>query len=195
MSVGTPLPSQPHSAHRAQEGKSTALTTALTASARALRYVVAVDGHGWQASLASKLLLGSTVLSQRSHYPLWYQPRLRNGTHAIVLSPTLADLPDAVRALRRDDATARRIARRGADAIERLLSERALVQYTSDLLRAYAEAIEASPTTGEGAGGRGGARLTTESARGLYREVCEVRSRWYCTHAWPAKPPGFEDRS
>ena len=31
-----------------------------------------------QASLAAKLMLGSTVLSARSHYPLWFEPLLRH---------------------------------------------------------------------------------------------------------------------
>lgn len=31
-----------------------------------------------QASLAAKLMLGSTVLSARSRYPLWFEPLLRH---------------------------------------------------------------------------------------------------------------------
>ena len=40
------------------------------------KYLVEVDGHGYQASLAAKLLLRSAVLSQSSGWRLWCDPLL-----------------------------------------------------------------------------------------------------------------------
>ena len=37
-----------------------------------------------QASLAAKLMLGSTVLSARSRYPLWFEPLLRHQVQSCV---------------------------------------------------------------------------------------------------------------
>ena len=91
------------------------------------RYLLALDGHGWQASLAAKLMLGSTVLSARSRYPLWFEPLLRHQVHVWGVAASLADLPAAVRALRADDAAARRIARQGERRIATLLREPHLV--------------------------------------------------------------------
>ena len=50
------------------------------------RYAIEVDGSGYQASLAAKLLSGSTVLAQESRFPLWFSALLRDGQ--LLLDPT-----------------------------------------------------------------------------------------------------------
>ena len=87
------------------------------------RYLIAADGHGWQASLAAKLMLGSAVISHASYYPTWFQPLLFFGEHLLLVDAQWKGLPAAVRWLRGDDATARRIARQGEARIEELLRE------------------------------------------------------------------------
>ena len=101
------------------------------------RYLIAADGHGWQASLAAKLMLGSAVISHASYYPTWFQPLLFFGEHLLLVDAQWRGLPAAVRWLRGDDATARRIARQGEARIEELLREEHLVGYVRDLLREY----------------------------------------------------------
>ena len=101
------------------------------------RYLIAVDGHGWQASLAAKLMLGSAVISHASYYPTWFQPLLFFGEHLLLVDAQWRGLAAAVRRLRGDDAMARRIARQGEARIEELLREEHLVGYVRDLIHEY----------------------------------------------------------
>ena len=148
----------------------------------AYRYLLAVDGHGWQASLASKLMLGSVVISVRSRFALWFEGLLRHDEHVVRVSPSLADLPAAVRGLQADDAAARRIARRGAALIELLLTERHLVGYVRQLLERYATHFVSETAA-------------APSALRLYHSLCRERQRFFCTHSWPGRPPQFDSRS
>lgn len=145
------------------------------------RYLLAVDGHGWQASLASKLMLGSVVISVRSRYPLWFEGLLKHGEHVVRVSSSLADLPAAVRGLQADDKAARAIARRGAAQIELLLTERHLVGYVRQVLEQFATHFVAD--------------AAAPSALRLYHSLCRERQRFFCTHSWPGRPPQFDSRS
>ncbi len=69
----------------------------------AFKYLIEVDGHGYQASLAAKLLLGSAVVTQRSHWRLWSQaedhtqcPRTPTASSAYCPVPTDAAAPVCV---------------------------------------------------------------------------------------------------
>ena len=145
------------------------------------RYLIAVDGHGWQASLAAKLMLGSAVISHASYYPTWFQPLLRDGEHLLLVDAQWRGLPAAVRWLRGDDATARRIARQGEARIEELLREEHLVGYVRDLIHEYQRLMVPE----EGA----------PSAVRLYHRFCGAGKAHFCSHARPGKPPTFDDRS
>ena len=48
--------------------------------------VLELDGFGWQASLLSKLGLGSAVITQASLYPLWFDTLLQSGVHVLRVS-------------------------------------------------------------------------------------------------------------
>ena len=105
----------------------------------------------------------------------------RHGEHVVRVSPSLADLPAAVRGLQADDAAARRIARRGAAQIELLLTERHLVGYVRQLLERYATHLVAD--------------AAAPSAQRLYHSLCRARQRFFCTHSRPGRPPQFDSRS
>ena len=85
------------------------------------RYAIEVDGSGYQASLAAKLLSGSTVLAQESRFPLWFSALLRDGRELALLRPDLSNLPDALRALLADAPRSRKMAAAGAARMRALL--------------------------------------------------------------------------
>ena len=64
---------------------------------RQYKYQIEVDGHGYQASLLAKMLVGSAVVVQASHWPLWFDPALRDGVHVVRTRPDLSDLPQKLR--------------------------------------------------------------------------------------------------
>ena len=90
-----------------------------------------------QASLAAKMLLRSTVVTQASGWPLWYEPLLRDLEHVVVVRPDLSDLIERLAWLRRNDARARAIGERGARWIGSLLRERSVVLYVRRILERY----------------------------------------------------------
>lgn len=57
------------------------------------KYLIEVDGHGYQASLAAKMLLRSVVLSQSSGWRLWYEPFLTNMTHLVSATVSKSRMP------------------------------------------------------------------------------------------------------
>ena len=59
--------------------------------------VLELDGFGWQASLLSKLGLGSAVITQASLYPLWFDTLLQSGVHVLRARPDLSDLAPLLR--------------------------------------------------------------------------------------------------
>ena len=101
------------------------------------RYAIEVDGSGYQASLAAKLLSGSTVLAQESRFPLWFSALLRDGRELALLRPDLSNLPDALRALLADAPRSRKMAAAGAARMRALLRPQALGEYVASLLREY----------------------------------------------------------
>ena len=106
---------------------------------------------------------------------------LTHQVHLWRVAPSLADLPAAVRALRADDDAARRIARQGERRIATLLREPHLVGYVRLLLEQH--------------GARVVADAGAPSALRLYHRLCRERTRYFCTHSWPGRPPEFDARS
>ena len=101
------------------------------------RFQVEVDGSGFQASLAAKLLTGSTVLSQASHFPLWYEPALVDGEHYVRVAPDLADLAARLRSLQREPERARAIGAAGARRMRELLSQSSIQRHVTQTVAAY----------------------------------------------------------
>ena len=117
------------------------------------RCIVELDGHGYQGSLAAKMLTGAAVISYESEWPLWFQPLLTHGQHLMVVRgepPTGESLlrgsgaaasPEgvlgAIRWLRANDAAAHAMAARGAARILDLLAPRHLTSYVAGLLWRY----------------------------------------------------------
>ena len=178
------------------------------------RYQVEVDGSGYMASLAAKLLSGSTVLAPRltltlvpnpnpnpdpnqvlaprSHFPLWLSPMLRNGEHLVETRPDLSDFPAALAALRNDTARARAIAAAGAARAAQLLRQSSIQAYVTSLLRVYVGRFDAAERTmargGGGGGGGGEARLATLCAR-----AAEEARAAHAERAGMAPTAGAED--
>ncbi|KAL1511673.1 hypothetical protein AB1Y20_004963 [Prymnesium parvum] len=98
------------------------------------KFVLELDGSGYQASLAAKMLLGSAVLSQRSRWPLWFQPLLEHETHLVLFRADLSDLPEQLRLLRQNDEVARLMGAMGADLVRALLEQRHLEAYVRGVL-------------------------------------------------------------
>ena len=109
---------------------------------RRYKYQVEVDGHGYQASLLAKMLLGSTVVTQSSHWPLWYAEAVVDGVHALTMRADLADLPARLRWLRRADGHARQISARGAELVHALLDSSHLTAHMTALLDRYARLFD-----------------------------------------------------
>lgn len=118
-----------------------------------------------QASLLSKLSLGSLVLSPRSLFPLWYEPllesawppvtRMRSGGsgggevgHLLRVRPDLSDLPRALRWAAAHDAEASATAAAGQARACALLHTPHVAGYVARLLRRYA-ALFAVPHTAD----------------------------------------------
>ena len=72
----------------------------------ASRAVLEVDGFGYQASLMSKLTLGSPLIAPTSLFPLWYDGLLEDEVHLLRVRPDASDLPRALRWLATHGATA-----------------------------------------------------------------------------------------
>ena len=105
------------------------------------RAVLEVDGEGYQASLASKLTLGSAVLTVDSLFPLWYDDGdalLRDGEHLLRVRPDLSDLPERLRWLRAHNSGARTIADAGRRRACELLHGPNVAGYVGRLLQRYA---------------------------------------------------------
>ena len=114
-------------------------------SLRRFKYQVEVDGHGYQASLLAKLLMGSAVVTQRSHWPLWFEHALQPDVHVVRVRSDLRDLPAKIRSLRADDARAREIARRGREVAHSLLRSEFLVPHIARLLARYRKLFTDAP--------------------------------------------------
>ena len=130
------------------DGGATATTTA-TVAARipwanlsSFKYQIEVDGHGYQASLAAKLLTGSTVLVQQSAWMLWFADSLRDREHVVAIRHDLSDLPAQIEWLRANDAEAKAIAARGAARMRELLQEQSMRSHVAQLLCTYRRALE-----------------------------------------------------
>ena len=104
---------------------------------RRFKYQIEVDGHGYQASLLAKMLLGSVVVTQRSHWRLWFQDALESGVHAVRTRSDLSDLPEKLGWLRSNDQRAQAIARRGNALARALLDPDNLVAHMAALLERY----------------------------------------------------------
>jgi len=105
------------------------------------RAVLEVDGEGYQASLASKLTLGSAVLTVDSLFPLWYDDGdalLRDGEHLLRVRPDLSDLSERLRWLRAQSSGARTIADAGRRRACELLHGPNVAGYVGRLLQRYA---------------------------------------------------------
>ena len=100
------------------------------------RYAIEVDAQRYQASLAAKLLSGSTVLAQESRFPLWFSALLCDGRELALLRPDLSNLPDALSAAA-DAPRSRKMAAAGAARMRALLRPQALGEYVASLLREY----------------------------------------------------------
>ena len=137
------------------------------------KYLVEVDGHGYQASLAAKMMLRSAVLAQASGWRLWYEPLLRDGTHVVRVAADLANLLERLAWLRRDDARARAIGERGARWIRRLLAEDNIVHYVTLILQRYRALFAPRP----------GAPPRLDA---IFSGLCNGRT---CKHYTAAAPP------
>ena len=105
------------------------------------RAVLEVDGEGYQASLASKLTLGSAVLTVDSLFPLWYDDGdalLRDGEHLLRVRPDLSDLSERLRWLRAQSSGARTIADAGRRRACELMHGPNVAGYVGRLLQRYA---------------------------------------------------------
>ena len=100
--------------------------------------VIELDGYGWQASLLSKLSLGSVVITQASLYPLWFDGLLRSGEHVLRVRHDLADLAAHLRTATADAPRAERIARGGQLRLCQLMHLPHLARFVAGLLRRYA---------------------------------------------------------
>ena len=113
------------------------------------KYQIEVDGHGYQASLLSKMLLGSAVLTQRSHFNLWFQDDetgpLVDGVHVVRVRKDLRDLPEKIMWLRTNDSRARAIAARGAELVHALLKPEHLLRHMAAMLSRYSTLFVDSP--------------------------------------------------
>ena len=109
------------------------------------KYQIEVDGHGYQASLLSKMLLGSAVLTQRSHFNLWFQDDetgpLVDGVHVVRVRKDLRDLPEKIMWLRTNDSRARAIAARGAELVHALLKPEHLLRHMAAMLSRYSTSL------------------------------------------------------
>ena len=109
------------------------------------RAVLEVDGEGYQASLASKLTLGSAVLTVDSLFPLWYDDGdalLRDGEHLLRVRPDLSDLSERLRWLRAQSSGARTIADAGRRRACELLHGPNVAGYVGRLLQRYASLFD-----------------------------------------------------
>eukprot|EP00966_Prymnesium_polylepis_P060747 1409233-Prymnesium_polylepis.1 len=137
------------------------------------KFLIEVDGHGYQASLAAKMMLRSAVLTQASGWRLWYEALLRDGVHVVRVAPNLSNLLERLAWLRCDDARARAIGERGARWIRRLLAENSLVHYVTLILRRYRTLF--APRAG-----------APPSLDALFGVLCAGRT---CKHYTAAAPP------
>ena len=112
------------------------------ANLSSFKYQIEVDGHGYQASLAAKLLTGSTVLVQQSAWRLWFADSLRDREHIVAVRHDLSDLPAQIEWLRANDAEAKAIAARGAARMRELLQEQSMRSHVAQLLCTYRRALE-----------------------------------------------------
>lgn len=98
-----------------------------------------LDGFGYQATLLSKLTLGSVVVAPTSHFPLWVDDLLVDGEHLIRPAADLADLPRRLGWLAAHDARAAAIATAGQRRVCQLLAPPHVAGYVARLLKRYAE--------------------------------------------------------
>lgn len=121
------------------------------------RCLIEMDGHGYQGSLAAKMLTGAAVISQASQWPLWFQfpPLLQHKRHYLVVpSPpppgaaehgsnllgTSAYEVGILRAMRwvhENENAAHAMAKRGVARILSLLAPGHLIGYVAGLLLRY----------------------------------------------------------
>ena len=104
--------------------------------------VLELDGYGWQASLLSKLTLGSVVVAQESLFPLWYDDLLKDGVHLLRTRTDLGDLSVRLQWLRHHGGEAQKIARAGQQRACALLHVPHLARFLRRLLSKYAALFE-----------------------------------------------------
>ena len=157
------------------------------------RFQVEVDGSGFQASLAAKLLTGSTVLSQASHFPLWYEPSLVDGEHYVRVAPDLADLAAQLRSLRRQPERARAIGAAGARRMRELLSQGSIQRHVTQTVAAYARRFSstyftAASSASSSASSAASSSASSASSAAAAEEEGGVAARWaaVCSRAGAA---------
>ena len=102
-----------------------------------------------QASLLSKLSLGSVVIAQRSLYPLWFDALLMTGKHVLRARADLADLADHLEfaTSATNSLAAEMIAREGRVRLCQLLHLPHLARYVAGLLQKYVSLFDGPHTS------------------------------------------------
>ena len=121
------------------------------AAACGYRYLLSVPGHGYSNRLKSLLACGSVVLHVPYPAEEWFVPLLTPGVDYVRLA-SVKDVVPALLALRRNASAAKSIAAAALAFAQRHLRFDSAVEYTADVLAAYAERWKAG-----GGGGGGGA--------------------------------------
>ena len=142
---------------------------------RRFKYQVEVDGHGYQASLLAKMLIGSVVITQKSHWKLWFDDALIDGVHVVRTKSDLSDLPEKIEWLRANDAQARNIARRGSEVARALLDAEHVTEHMAALLARYKTLFTDAPP-----------RLST-----LFAALCASGERTCSSYNRSVPPPRF----
>lgn len=136
---------------------------------------------GYQASLLAKMLMGSAVVSQRSHWELWFDAALVDGVHVLRTRSDLRDLRDKVAWLVNNDARARAMARAGREAVLALLDPKHLIGHVAALLARY-EQLFALP---------GGRVDTPPPLRAIFTSLCAGGARSCTVYNSSSPPPRF----
>ena len=148
---------------------------------RRYKYQIEVDGHGYQASLMAKMLVGSVAITQQSHWRLWFQDALVSGRDVIQVRSDLRDLPEKIAWLRENDEQAQSIAARGRRTVHALLKPENLIGHVARLLARY-KTLFAEP---------GLFVDSPPSLDGLFASLCSDGSRKCSVYNASSPPPRF----
>ena len=98
------------------------------------KFILNIDGHVKAFRLGNELRMGSVILLVDSPYRVWFQDKLKNNEHYILIKHDLSDLLDKLKWCKKNDKKCQKIAENALQFYNDHLSKEGTFNYFNNLM-------------------------------------------------------------